>query len=174
MEEREVPYIKELYEASFPKSEKKPFEAMVEGSERMYAVVEEGRACGLLFTLEDANHILIDYFAVDPQARKRQIGSRVLQQFFAAHDKPIVLEIEDPWSTEAPAERALRQRRKAFYLRNGMREQAYNVDLFGVRMEMLATVETFSFEAYLSLLKTCLFDGVERYVALAEKTTRES
>lgn len=148
MEEREVPYIKELYEASFPKSEKKPFEAMVEGNERMYAVVEEDRACGLLFTLEDANHILIDYFAVDPQARKRQIGSRVLKQFFAAHDKPIVLEIEDPWSTEAPAERALRQRRKAFYLRNGMREQAYNVDLFGVRMEMLATVETFSFEAY--------------------------
>ena len=80
----------------------------------MYAVVEEDRACGLLFTLEDANHILIDYFAVDPQARKRQIGSRVLKQFFAAHDKPIVLEIEDPWSTEVPAERALRQRRKAF------------------------------------------------------------
>ncbi len=165
MVQEDVPYIKKLYEDSFPASEKKPLEWMMDSEERMLVVMADQKVCGLLFTLEDETGILIDYFAIDGRFRQNGVGSRVLGLYLEQAGKPVILEIEDPGSASNEQERKLRLRRKDFYLRGGLKLQDYRVDLFGVRMEMLATIDQFTYNAYVALLKNCLFEGVENHVS---------
>ncbi|EOS59418.1 hypothetical protein C815_02203 [Firmicutes bacterium M10-2] len=165
MQSEEVAYIEKLYESSFPSAEKKPFSWMMEGNERMNVIYAQENLCGLLFTLENEGSVLIDYLAIDPKYQGSGIGTKVLNMFFKKTEKAIILEIEDPNVDCIPEEKELRKRRKAFYLQSGMRVQSYRVDLFGVRMEMVSTIEQFPYERYLELLKECLFEGVEQYVA---------
>mgnify|MGYP002472218171 CR=1 FL=1 len=80
MQSEEAAYIEKLYESSFPSSEKKPFSWMAEGNEQMNVVYAQGRLCGLLFTLENENSVLIDYLAIDPEFQGSGIGTKVLGQ----------------------------------------------------------------------------------------------
>lgn len=165
MQSEEAAYIEKLYESSFPSSEKKPFSWMAEGNEQMNVVYAQGRLCGLLFTLENENSVLIDYLAIDPEFQGSGIGTKVLDTFFKRTKKAIILEIEDPNAHCSLKEKELRNRRKAFYLQSGMHVQSYRVDLFGVQMEMVSTIEQFPYERYLKLLKERLFEDVEQYVS---------
>jgi hypothetical protein len=164
----EIEYVRELYETSFPDSEKKPFDAIVridrEDKGNMYTILKGEEAVGLLFTLENDELTLIDYFAIDPNAQNGQVGSKVLRTFFEEEEKPIVLEIENPEKAEDAEEEFIRKKREAFYLRNGLKIMPYRVDLFGVEMKILTYGETISFEQYLKVLQDTLFEGVEKYV----------
>ena len=50
----------------------------------------------------------------------------------------VLLEVDDPDAADSPAERAHRERRLRFYLRNGLLETGVRVTAFGVGLRVLA------------------------------------
>lgn len=172
--------IRVLYEAAFPKSEKKPFSMMKrlrrKGNMEFLCVEDEdGGFLGLAIMILCGELALLDYFAITPERRGRNVGSqalKALQQRYA--DKKLLLEIESTLgleraqgkgletaaseSSQLPDNAQERLRRKAFYLRNGMTPMDFNVDLFGVEMEILTHGKTVTYEEYHSIFEK-LFPG---------------
>lgn len=154
-EEKQLEDIRKLYESSFPKSEKKPFEFMrkkqKEGYFDMLAIEEEeGKFCGLAIMLLAGGWVLLDYLAIDPGCQGTGLGSRTLAALQERYGKErIVVEIESTIrDAEGSGNGQERLRRKAFYLRNGMVPMGFLVDLFGVEMEVLTFGSQITFEQY--------------------------
>lgn len=150
--------IKKLYDEAFPQSEKKPF-WMIRwkhrfGAADVWVVEQDGLFSGLAITLNNADLVLLDYFAVSSNKRGCGIGGRalkVLQEVYKG--RRFLLEIESVSKPEpdAPSQednQAERERRKKFYLANGMQELGIDVTLFGVDMELLGFHCDVSFEEY--------------------------
>lgn len=151
--------IRKLYEASFPKTEKKPFGMMVEKQKEGLCEIlsiedERGNFCGLAIMILAAGLALLDYFAIEPRCQGGGLGSAALRELRERYgsDK-IVVEIERTTGPEAEAaENAQdRTRRKAFYLRNGMVPMEFLVDLFGVEMEVLTFGRKLAYEEYYAI-----------------------
>lgn len=136
----ELDYIRKLYEASFPKAEKKPFSMILkktaEGLMEALVLIESDTPVGLMITLLHKDMVLLDYFAIDTQRRGRGLGSVALDLFRQRYsEKRCLLEIE---MIDDNAENAVQRRqRKNFYLKNGLHETDVWVTLFGVDMEIL-------------------------------------
>jgi len=144
-------HVKSLYRSAFPASEKKPFALMrkkaKEGSMEIMAMeTEEGEFAGLAITILHKDLVLLDYFAVAPAMRGRGIGSAALQRLFARYPgRRFLLEIE---STRAREAGDYAVKRKHFYLANGMNAMDYEVELFGVQMEIMTHGCAVSFAEY--------------------------
>lgn len=142
--------IKKLYREAFPRCERKPFAVIWEKSRKgqmeLLAIDSEGFA-GLVITVLYGDIVLLDYFAVSPERRGDGIGSAVmalLQSRYAG--KRLLLEIEDP---DVPCDnREERERRRRFYLRNGLTVMPYGITLFGVPMRVLTRGGAVSFAEY--------------------------
>ena len=78
--------------------------------------------------------LLLDYFAVIPNTRGNGYGSAALQQLreICAGWKGIVIEVEDNELAEDAAVRDIRNRRIAFYTRNGCHMTSTKSFVFGV------------------------------------------
>ena len=113
--------VKDLYEASFPANERRPFPELLggfRGSGEVYAVCDGDFFVGMisLLSLRDITHIL--YFAVLPELRDRGFGSGILA--LLRKDWPgqrIIADVETP-EEDAPNNEE-RNMRIEFYLRNG-------------------------------------------------------
>lgn len=146
----DLKYIRDLYRISFPDAERKPF-SLIErkaamGTMEILLVSEDGTRKGLAITASDEKLVLLDYFAVDPQWRGQGVGSEALQLLLALYsEKQFFLEIERP--TEDAPNRKERILRKQFYLKNGMLETGIRIQLYGVPMELLASLPGLTFEA---------------------------
>lgn len=144
-----------LYRKSFPRAEKKPFLLMLkkrkEGSMEILSIEDDnGGFLGLAILVLYRDLVLLDYFAVSPKQRDGGIGSAALQMLKARYfDKKFFLEIESTKGEAANIE--LRKRRKEFYLRNGMTNLPFDVNLFGIDMELLGDDCSFSFHDYYEL-----------------------
>lgn len=129
-----------LYHKSFPANEKKPFSRILstyaKGSADVWYLSYKGHFVGLAITINSADTILLDYYAISPRMREYGLGSRFLrsmQKHYAP--KGLLLEIES-CTPDAPNIKE-RSRRKEFYLRNRMVPLNINIVLFGVEMELL-------------------------------------
>ena len=160
--------VKELYLNSFPKNEREPFWYLKRQTKRGRVNIktietEEGKFVGLMIATFYDDIILIDYFAISPDFRDMGIGSeiiRTIQNQYA--DMKIVLEIE---STRENAEnKAQREKRKRFYIANGMNEMPYHVLLFGVEMEIMTYGGDVSFEEYHALYEMEIGKFISRWV----------
>ena len=155
-DEKRLKLIEDLYMRAFPKSERKPFRLMVqkqaEGTMELLSIEEENAFLGLAIFAHDKDIALLDYFAISDHMRGQGIGSRAikaLQKIYAG--KRFVLEIE---TTKKPCDDLeMRQHRKAFYLRNGLHTMDFDVNLFGVEMEVLSNGEHLNFDEYLDVYK---------------------
>ena len=171
----QIKRIHNLYEEAFPASEKKPFEMILAKRETgNFEILEitddEGCFCGLAIMMLYQNLALLDYFAIAANCRGNGKGSaalKVLQDKYA--DQKFILEIENTAGLTDDGlkmtqqveclpeeEKQIRLRRKAFYLRNDMRQMDFYVDLFGVEMEILVHGEKVDFEEYYSILKSTI------------------
>ena len=155
-DERRLELIENLYMRAFPKSERKPFELMVEkqaeGTMELLSIEDENGFLGLAIFAHDKDIALLDYFAISDEFRGQGIGSKaiqVLQKIYKG--KRFVLEIETTKKNCSDLE--MRKKRKAFYLRNGLHTMDFDVVLFGVEMEMLSNAEHLEFEEYLDVYK---------------------
>ena len=104
---------------------------------------------GLAITINSPDRILLDYFAIAEDLRGSGYGSAILRGVIRQYEgKGLFGEIESTY--EDCPDRELRQRRKAFYLRNGLRELGVMVELFGVTMELLGVGCTMDYAEYRS------------------------
>ena len=155
-DEHRLQLIEDLYMRAFPKAERKPFQLMVkkqaEGTMELLSIEEENQFLGLAIFAHDKDIALLDYFAISDEMRDQGIGSRAikaLQKIYAG--KRFVLEIE---TTKKPCnDLEMRNKRKGFYLRNGLHTMDFDVMLFGVEMEMLSNAEHLNFDEYLDVYK---------------------
>ncbi|MBQ5676184.1 MAG: GNAT family N-acetyltransferase [Lachnospiraceae bacterium] len=155
-DEHRLQLIEDLYMRAFPKAERKPFQLMVkkqaEGTMELLSIEKENQFLGLAIFAHDKDIALLDYFAISDEMRGQGIGSRAikaLQKIYAG--KRFVLEIE---TTKKPCnDLEMRNKRKGFYLRNGLHTMDFDVMLFGVEMEMLSNADHLNFDEYLDVYK---------------------
>lgn len=164
-DEASIEQIRELYEAAFPASEKKPFSLILEkrasGAVEILVIEDDKkRFRGLIITILHKDMVLIDYFAINEECRGSGIGSDVLKLFTARYkNKRVFLEIESTVS-EQVEEYEIKLRRKAFYEKNGLASQGYLVNLFGVEMEIMTFHCDICFEEYHEMLIHVYGEGV--------------
>lgn len=157
IERNQLENVQRLYEASFPKSEKKPFAFMLqkqkEGVFDILAIEDEqGTFCGLAIMMLSGGRALLDYLAIEPDCQGGGIGSSVLSELKERYgEERIVVEIESTAEENSASGRSERLRRKAFYLRNGMVPMDFLVELFGVEMEVLTFGSEITFEQYYAI-----------------------
>ena len=134
-----------------------------EGVMELLAITEKKEFLGLAITVRYQDMVLLDYFAVEGRLRGKNIGSHALELLKRRYqDCRFMLEIELP-ETEGPGQ-DLRIRRKAFYLRNGMKETGIKVCLFLVPMELLTDGKAVSFEEYYDLYEHTIGPAFARKV----------
>ena len=94
--------------------------------------------CGFSFSIAMKEYVYLLFLAVDTSARSKGYGSRILAQIRAHHPgETIVLDIE-PLDTDAP-NLGQRERRLAFYLRNGFSPTGYDLYEDDMRYSVLAS-----------------------------------
>ena len=134
--EIELSAYEALYCDAFPASERKPFALLktraAEGTAELLSIRFDGIFAGLAVTLLDGPYVLIDYLAVSPAFRNHGIGASGLGLLRARYpDRLLFLEIEEP-------ETEIQERRRNFYIRNGILPTGLAVKLFGVDMLILS------------------------------------
>ena len=127
----------------FPADELRPLPlieaALRRGEYRCFGLKDGGEmlAYAFLARLETAGGglYLFDFFAVQPALRNQGVGSRFLQALQREQLRDadcVLLEVDDPASTESETERELRRHRLGFYLRNGLRDSGVRSRVFDV------------------------------------------
>lgn len=153
---KQLKLLKNLYISSFPTAERKPFKLMQLwercGKTEILSICDGDRFCGLIITVLYKDMVLIDYLATCEELRGTGIGSQSIKLIRERYrGKRIFLEVE---STLKPCDDLnIRQRRKNFYLRNGLSECGISVLLFGVEMELLTFDNPVSYEEYCRLYR---------------------
>ncbi len=120
---RESPCLeaaRQLYLQAFPVEERRDSENMLPENANFRPAIlrREGESCGILFYWESREFIFLEHFSIEPRLRNAGLGAKALE-LLKAMGKPIILEIELP-------EDELTRRRKAFYERNGFRENPWH------------------------------------------------
>lgn len=146
--------IYKLYRTAFPKEERKPFTTIVnkyrQGIFDVWCICRDGNFSGIATTINHGDLILIDYLAVCPECRSQGIGAAALHLLKDKYvGKDLLLEIESVY--EEHPEKALRLRRKAFYLSCGMQPMGVMINLFGIAMELMSFGRKVTFDEYLSI-----------------------
>ena len=174
--EERLEEVRRLYEASFPESEKKPFSFMLQKRQEGFfdiLAIENGQGefCGLAIMLLSGDLALLDYLAIAPKHQGSGLGGETLGELRKRYGaEKIVVEIER--TTGAAGETAQyakdRLRRKAFYLRNGMKPTGLLVELMGVEMEVLTYGRELSFQEYFHMYHRIMGDRTANMVRPAE------
>ena len=142
--------IRLLYRRAFPRYERKPFKIIrrmnKEGRTDVWLAEKDGRFAGLAATINGSETILLDYLAVHDKLRDQGVGSAFLQALLAKYEgRGLFVEIEAADRDDPTGEK---QRRKQFYLRNGLADMHVVAILFGVRMELLGRGCDLNFDSY--------------------------
>ncbi len=128
----------------FPESELKPLpvieKAFAAGKYAAYILQEDNRTKAYASFLWDQEDILLlDYFAVTQESgRGAGIGSLFLQELARTITaKGFIIECELPEKAINEQERILREKRIAFYVRNGAEITTTRATVFGVAFQIL-------------------------------------
>ncbi|MBQ8356072.1 MAG: GNAT family N-acetyltransferase [Oscillospiraceae bacterium] len=140
-----------LYRSAFPRCERKPFGRITgmvkEGRADLWTVRMDGRFAGFAATVNGPQVVLLDYLAVTKSQRGRGVGTGAMGLLNESYrDRGFFVEIESTFA-DAPNARE-REKRKRFYVHCGMESMGTDVDVFGVRMELLGTRCRMDFESY--------------------------
>lgn len=139
----ELTFQESLYIESFPLSERRPVEAMLDlyKSNAPFVIVltiEEERIVGFLTYWDLDDFIFAEHFAISSEFRNGGYGRKVMDLFIKYAIKPIVLEVELPTTI-------LSERRIGFYQRIGFKlwqnvqyqQPAYNKDGMAIPMKLM-------------------------------------
>lgn len=144
-----------LYKKAFPIAERKPFSRIEKQREEniteVLAIINEGQYKGLIITLLHKDIVLLDYFAISDKFRGEGLGTKTLVAFKERYpNKRLVLEIEIP--EENASNNAQRLSRKAFYIRNDLKEtDISNINADGVKLQTLAFAEPITYDEYMEM-----------------------
>ena len=134
-------YFEKLYTSAFPLEERIDIQTLYrlnrEGLIEILILKNNDTNLGLaVIYLNEAIHLL-SYFAIDTRYRGLGLGSRALYLLKESYDD-LIIEIEST-KIENADDFSLRNRRKAFYIKNGFDIIDARVDYFGTEMELMAT-----------------------------------
>lgn len=164
--------IKRLYRAAFPRVERKPFyfvpRQIKKGSAELFALeTDSGEFAGfaLIATAKDEDIVMLSYFAVEEKLRGQGIGSAALKALMERYSASrFILEIE---SVSAPCDNLeARQKRRRFYLNNGMTSAGFTARVFATDLEVLTAGKPITFEEYQNLYASRLGDKVQKKITL--------
>ncbi|MCD7929859.1 MAG: GNAT family N-acetyltransferase [Clostridiales bacterium] len=135
----------EQMERDFPPSELKSLELLAaledRGVNTLWGAYRNRTLTGyyVLAQAPQTPALLLDYFAVLPPFRGTGCGGEILRHLHETlpEGRYLVVESEDPQVAADPAERKIRERRVAFYRRNGTALTNLTVRLFGVEYVLL-------------------------------------
>lgn len=156
-----------LYQEAFPEEEKKPEELMLslagQGKMELLAVTENSEFLGLMMNMLSPKTALLDYFAIAPDKRNGGYGGRAVRKMLERfRDKKYIFEIE---MQDDQAENALdRKRRKAFYLRNGLKETGVFANVYQTDFELLTPDGSLTYEEYVAMLEFILGEEGMRFL----------
>lgn len=135
--------IKEIYETSFPKSEKFPFwvlkQCARENNVRLDSIIDHNTdtIVGMSFLISYDDIAYLMYVAIDKKYRNKGFGGLVLRDLILRQaDTTILLCIERPFANK---EDDIKTHRKDFYLRNGFCETGCFIEDSGVEYEFLSS-----------------------------------
>lgn len=132
----------------FPSNELKPF-SMIEKLMNSgcyeccgFYEKENDELCAYAFMMADTdtNMLLLDYFAVCEEVRERGYGSIVIELLKEDYTKwdGMIFEVEDDDTADTEEEKKIRQRRIAFYERNGVVMTKQKSSAFGVDFKLMS------------------------------------
>ena len=138
-----LPEIRDVYrnqlKHDFPADERKPLSrievSLKKGQYICYGLKEGIEILAYAFFVVIENQYLFDYFAVRKELRGAGIGSRFLKELFSNQLKNascMLLEADDPAAADSAEEKAVRDCRIRFYLKNGLRNTDAKANTFGV------------------------------------------
>lgn len=141
--------IRKLYnerlKEDFPPDELKPLamilRALKKGRYICFGAVTDESVLAYAFFVQAGSDALFDYFAVKKELRSRGIGSRFLQRLISGplRDRAhVLLEVDDPDLAANEEEYRKRERRLAFYLKNGLTETSVRAEVWHVGYRILA------------------------------------
>lgn len=148
-----LPGIRRIYAQhitrDFPPDERKPLDAIesayARGEYQCFGAFEEEKLAAYAFFVKLRKNAetlyLFDYLAVLPERRDQGVGSRFLQALMAdalSAADCVLLEVDHPDYAKTEAERALRLRRLAFYLRNGLTDTGVSARVYHVEYRILS------------------------------------
>ncbi|WP_310605009.1 GNAT family N-acetyltransferase [Anaerosporobacter sp.] len=129
----------------FPESELKPL-AMIKtymehGIYTIYGLYEEEEllAYAMFVNNKESEFALLDYFASNRKYRSKGYGSTLLQMLKENDtvSKGYIIEVESLRTAKDEEERVIRERRIAFYEKNGLRKTAIRACVYGVEFDIL-------------------------------------
>lgn len=143
-------YFENLYQSAFPPEERieiaKLYKYYQEGLIDIEIFKKMDTYLGLaVIYLNDDLHLL-SYFAIDPNFRGQGLGSEtlaILKEKYA----DLMIEIEST-SFKGADDYAIRNRRKAFYIKNGYKLLDESINYFGTEMELLSTSKDAGIDEY--------------------------
>ena len=149
IEELTLNQIRALYAGrmreDFPPAEIKPLtaieRALARGEYVCFGAMAGEDILAYAFFTKLEGIALFDYLAVKKEARGTGIGSAFLQALTAGFLRgmdAVLLEVDDPACAGNPAEKNIRDRRLAFYLRNGLTDTSVTAVVYGVQFRILA------------------------------------
>lgn len=147
--------IRRLYRSSFPKAEKLPFWLLrliaCRPSAHFLGFFDQRGFVGFAYLFDYRKTTFLFYLATEPSLRDQGYGSKILQKLKDQNQgRCLLLNIEPLDATASNAKQ--RERRLAFYLRNGFAESGYCcVDETG-RYDTLVTGAPFDPKEYEKLL----------------------
>lgn len=115
-----------LYEDSFLIEERRLLEVQIQVMKNpnyhFDILIEDEQLLGFIFWWDLETYRYIDHFATSEKQRNKGFGKLILENFIAATDKPILLEVELPNSS-------IDQRRIKFYERTGFKLNQHHYEV---------------------------------------------
>lgn len=152
----ELPFVSMLYSTAFPEEEQVPWEHLLRLTDEMpldfTAYFDLDTFVGFTIVLPRPDYNWFWYFAVSEELRGEGYGQKILSRLIERYDdKRIILDMESPRQECDNMEQ--RQRRNAFYLRNGFRDTKAEKTFEGVTYTILMKGEgTFTVADYDNVL----------------------
>lgn len=159
--------IKELYEESFPKTERFPFNYLLKQSKKdnvhLDIIYEEEKLIGISYIIVEGNFAFILYFAVNNKYRGSGYGTKIINYIKGKYNKyTILLEIEEVVINSVNYEQRLK--RKSFYEKNGfytingiLKEGKNRFELMSSNKEVAVNEKLFK-----SIFKN-MFNGISKF-----------
>ena len=138
--------LKELYESSFPKEERIPYEEVVKYLDIMNidftAYYEGEKLLAITIVNRLPKYNFGSYFAVQKEMRGKGLGQKIQSIILEKYRQgnPFVVDVESPLQIDAP-NLDLRKRRHDFYLRCGLKDTGFYYTYNGVSFTIMSNSE---------------------------------
>ena len=143
-------YFEKLYQNAFPDEERIEITTLYNLLEEKLIQIDilkkNNKNIGLAVIYLNHNIHLLSYFAIEKTFRGLGYGSAGLGILKEKYDD-LIIEIESTKFKDAD-DFAIRNKRKAFYIKNGYKVLDASVNYFGIEMELMATTKDAGLEEY--------------------------